>query len=276
MLTAMKNDTSPIKVEILSQAPIQTNFSSPWITAVGAFVAALIGGLITFYSKRKELQKAQAELDLKGKQFDLALKEFDLKSSAAWQQFANETKKLDDLKKNYELSLKRFNYSKYEKLLTIANETLSKNEKEKIQIITELNTIVEDIGDHLPPSDDFDYYEAIELMSPFIYGKFKLIKTTLDKVIRVYPHILPSLTSKLKIIRSSIENIEYTEHKLDDDTHEGYEIFMDEQSRNIFGIYESLSEAVAGALKEFEILEKVKQQLIKEQFENKELPEEGA
>lgn len=268
VLKSMKTDTLHLKI-ILPQTTSPSSISM-WVPVAAAVGAAIITALVTTILKLRELKKIQADLDLKSGQLKLAQDQFQFSKNTTDQQLANELKTVEDLKRNFDLSIKKFNYNRYEKLLQMADKVLSANEKERVAIIRSLNKIVEDIGENIPPPDDYDYYEMMDLSAPMIYGKFKEIKAVIEPIIRENPHIQPSITKKLREIKSNIESIEYSEHREDDGTEQGYDVFYSTETRRIFGVYQELAECVGMALTEFEILEKVKDQLIKEQFNEKE------
>lgn len=265
VLNSIKHQTIPIKVELINQSIPTSNNSNVLITAVGALIAAIIGGLIAIWAKRSELRNIKADIDIKGKQLDLAIRDFELKSALNWQQISNESKKIEDLKNNYELNLRKFDFNKYEKLLAIAEKGLGVADVEKIEIIKTLNRIVEDYYVQLPNPQDFDSHEMLDLMAPLIYRDFEKIKNTINTILTEKPHVLIATNEKLKAIREKIETIEYKRFTYTDDTFEGYEIFMSSEMENIFNVYELLSECVKDSLSEFGLLEKMKKNFIAEQ-----------
>lgn len=239
------SDTLVVKME--NAAGTSNSFTQPLATVVVGLVGALIGGVITIWYKRKEI-------NIQTKQLSDAIENNSNKLKL-------ELIKVKDLRKEYELSLKRFDFDQLDKVLDFASSTTG----DKAKMIKDYALILKKL-ECIPPAYVTDYSEYEEWVANHTYAKIETIETELKELLVKYPsdylHIHPNI--KTVINEANYLNRQFTELKMDDIYDDDDLVLKYHDSLN--KLYESLNGILPLMQEEFAELEQIKREFIRSKF----------
>jgi hypothetical protein len=241
------------------------------MTLLSSLFGAVIGGGITIWHKRKEINNLTKSIELQSKGLELQSQNLELQTKLFEEtKINNELKikaelvRLEDLNRQYKLSLQKYDFEHLSKVLDFGND-----KDEKVAMMREF---VEKLSKYNPQVPDWieEYSEYQEYIVNHIYFSLDEIRNDIETLLKNNVSTFVILHTNFNKVISDINNIkrqisQYTMNIDDIDKDTIIAVFFD----SLFSLHEDYNNLLELMKEEFKELGKIKRDYIRSQFDTR-------